>query len=279
MKEQSLTKEADTCEVSAWTCVATFRATANTKYHSCVKQHLLISLEFGNPQIHLLHVFFFNVIFSPHLHVCYKTHVQAVHTALKTLRAGLPAFRVSDLSRERIAMNGEKKAPTRAHSGVSPGRCNKLGKQWSNNRQGKGYEGKAESRTAGLKWICCEGTGWSNRSSYPAQSNKSPKTNSPAASRTWLRVEHGLAQCTASCTYTWHSPCAWLMCLQKVSVHSWILVEFVKLKQSFYCWTAVLCQCLLTLAKKHPSVSEQLGTFKFNDDNEYAKEVITTRKA
>lgn len=25
--------------------------------------------------------------------------------------------------------------------------------------------------------------------------------------------------------------------------------------------------------------SEQLGTFKFNDDNEYAKEVITTRKA
>lgn len=174
---------------------------------------------------------------------------------------------------------GEKEAPTRAQSDVPPERCKQLDRQWSNNRQGKGYGGKAESRTIGLKWTCCEGTGWSNRSSYPAQSNRSPKANSPAASRTWLWLEHRLAQHTDSCTYTWHSPHAWLTFLQKVNARSRILVEFVKLKQSFYCWTAVLCQCLLTSAKKHPSVREQLGTFKFNDDSEYAKEVITTRKA
>lgn len=174
---------------------------------------------------------------------------------------------------------GEKEAPTRAQSDVFPERRKQLDRQWSNNRQGKGYGGKAESRTMGLKWTCCEGTGWSNRSSYPAQSNRSPKANSPAASRTWLWLEHRLAQHTDSCTYTWHSPHAWLTFLQKVNARSRILVEFVKLKQSFYCWTAVLCQCLLTSAKKHPSVREQLGTFKFNDDSKYAKEVITTRKA
>lgn len=41
----------------------------------------------------------------------------------------------------------------------------------------------------------------------------------------------------------------------------------------------LLQRCLLSLAKKHPSVWEQLGAFKFNDDDEYVKEVITTRKA
>lgn len=56
--------------------------------------------------------------------------------------------------------------------------------------------------------------------------------------------------------------CLW-SCYQIVTAVLWML----------------LCQCLLTSAKKHPSVWGQQGAFKFNDDNEHTKEVITTRRA
>lgn len=40
----------------------------------------------------------------------------------------------------------------------------------------------------------------------------------------------------------------------------------------------LLFWCLLTLAKKHPSIWEQQEAFKFNGGNDQAKEVITARR-
>lgn len=97
----------------------------------------------------------------------------------------------------------------------------------------------------------------------------------------WLLwLEHRLAQHTASCICTWDSPHAGHHSTRK-AIHAygfWLCLCIYYQIVTVVLWILV-CRCLLTLAKKHPSVWEQWGAFKFNDNNEHTKQVITTRKA
>lgn len=52
----------------------------------------------------------------------------------------------------------------------------------------------------------------------------------------------------------------------------------VTAKVLLLCCECFLFWCLLTLAKKHPSIWEQQEAFKFNGGNDQAKEMITARR-
>lgn len=201
------------------------------------------------------------------------------HVVFKTKGGNRPGSCGHCLSRWRIAMSGGERDSHFTINSDPPERGRQWGGQWSINRQNKDCRGKTGSDRAELKWTCCEGTEWSKESNYPVQDRENPKSNSPSAWSTWLWLEHVLAQCTASSSWTWDSFYAGLSSSRKPRhSHRFQLCLWSYCRSVTAVLWMLLFWCLLTLAKKHPSIWEQQGAFKFSGGNDQAKEVITARR-
>ena len=134
------------------------------------------------------------------------------------------------------------------------------------------------------------GQGWSEYAVRELTGVRDPVTQHRAG-----RVQNQILQMPEAPSYGWST--GWLRVPPPAHAHGIVLMlDYVPPgNQSMLMDSGCVCEvtttllllccecfffyCLLTLAKKHRLVWEQRGALKFNDDNEHAKEVITTRRA